>query len=457
MKAFDYAVLDDAGLHFLRAGHWLCVPTPEASHVGDLLQHALDHNLARIWITPGSALSTSLAASEDQMSQFIADAQAANWNLWAPNDQDFISGWRAGTAKVQLAIPERSRRWTAFQACHDSTVLYAAIKYLQEALNIPLVWGPGNVGLRLIQQVNDTRRRAAYIRPSGSDLGIFMRYARQYHHTDLLWSRPLTEDERRCTWLHRYDKNNAYVGAASSANLGAGEYVYQTKPTFDEKIPGLWHILLSGESRFNGRDLPHPTSGQADSWQHSVTVKLCMELGYQVKILEALLFPEYHQTLRPWYELIAETRQKLLTPGAYKNAQAQAVAYGAIKNIYTSSLGKLAETARAASQNPLYRPDWWCGVVALSRVRILTKIAELAAVGYRPVAVHTDALYFVSHEADPLAALPGLVTQEHGIGRFKHVDSFPLADIGIEHFSPRIATLEKRLRELGAQEVEVLG
>ena len=55
-----------------------------------------------------------------------------------------------------------------------------------------------------------------------------MRQARENHHTDLLWSRPLADAERDSTWLHRYDKNNAYVAAAtaaaSGANLGAGGY-----------------------------------------------------------------------------------------------------------------------------------------------------------------------------------------------------------------------------------------
>jgi hypothetical protein len=313
------------------------------------------------------------------------------------------------------------------------------------------------VGLNLIRQVNETPRRYGYLRLSERDLGVFVRYARLYHHTDLLWSRPLTDDERRCTWLHRYDKNNAYVAAAGGANLGAGEYVVENHPTFDAKVPGLWHVILKGESAFNGRDLPHPTGERADSWQYTATVHLAQQLGYQVTILEGVFFPEYHQTLRPWYELISKARQQLREPGAFKNAQAQTVAYNALKNVYTGSLGKLAEQARAEKQDRLYRPDWWFGIVTLNKALLLLKIAALARDGYRPVAAHTDALYFVSQEADPLQAIPGLVTAEQGIGKFKHVDSFRLADIGVDVFTSRLATLEKRLRELGAEELEESG
>ena len=81
------------------------------------------------------------------------------------------------------------------------------------------------------------------------------------------------------------------------------------------------------------------------------------------------------------------------------------------------------------------------------------KMRELAEAGYRPVAVHTDALYFVSQEAAPHLAVPGLLTEDQGIGKIKHVDSFRLDEIGVEHFTSRIATLEKRLRDLGAEEV----
>ena len=176
-----------------------------------------------------------------------------------------------------------------------------------------------------------------------------------------------------------------------------------------------------------------------------------------MQILEAVLFLEYHQTLPPWYEVLAHTRQRLLTPGVYKNTQAQAVAYGALKHIYTNSLGKLAEAARAEQQDPLYRPDWWLAIVTLSKARIFRKLAELAALGLPPVAVHTDALYVVSDEADPLAAVPSLVQEEQGIGLFKHVDSFRLADIGQTHFSPRLASLEQRLHDLGAQQGDPLG
>ncbi len=441
MKTLQHGVLDDAGLHFERAGRWQCVPVSVVQHAGELLQLAYDQQLARIWITPGSSCSSALVAGDEAINRFITGARVRHWHLWVPDDRDFFSGWQEGRPVVQVAIPERSQRWTAFQGCRDATTLYAAIKYLQEALNTPIEWGPGHVGLEVIKRVNATPRRALYLRRCESDVGIFMRYARTYHHTDLLWSRPLTKEERCCGWLHRYDKNNAYVGAASSVNLGAGEYQYQAYPRFDAKAPGLWHIILDGQSQFNGCDLPHPTGARKDSWQHTATVQLACDLGYQVTILEAVYFQEYHQTLRPWYELISQARQRLRTPGAFKHSQAQGVAYEALKNIYTSSLGKLAEQARAEKGDPLYRPDWWFGIVALSRARMFMKMAELARVGYRPVAVHTDALYFVSREADPVRAVPGLVTEEQGIGKFKHVDSFRLADVDLEAL-PRLSLLD---------------
>ncbi len=457
MNRFDFGVLDDAGLHFLRNERWLCVPTQGATHAGEVLALALEHELARIWLAPGCALSSSLVADEEQMKEFVEAGRYAGWDIWATRDFDFMSGRMRDKPEILLCIPARSTRWTALQECCDATILYAAIKYLQDVLNTPIEWSPGHVGLNLIKQVNETPRRSSYIRRSASDLGIFVRQARTYRDKDRFWSRPLADEERGCTWLHLYDKNNAYLGAASSANLGAGEYVSEAKPAFNPKVPGLWHILLEGESVFNGRDLPHPTAGEVDSWQHTPTVQLAQELGYRVTILEGVFFPEYHQTLRPWYDLIFQARKQLRTSGAFKNDQAQAVASMGLKNIYTGSLGKLAEKARAEKGDRFYRPDWWFGIVALSRAHIFAKIAELARLGYRPVAVHTDELFFVSQEADPLRAVPGLVTEEQGIGKFKHVDSFRLADVGPDAFTSRLSTLEKRLSNLGAEEVGELG
>lgn len=457
MNASEHAVLDDAGLHFVDQSQdqsrWSHCPPPHCQHAGDLLALATELRLARIWLTPGSALSRSLAESDEQARAFVDEARSAGWNLWTNDDHDFLSGWpNSGGAQAQLGIPERSNRWMALKSCADATTLYAAIQYLQELLGVAIAWGPGRVGIELIKQVN-TGRRAGYLRRCERALDLFVRYAREYHHTDLLWARPLDEREQQYAWLHRYDKNSAYIGAASGANLGAGEYVYQANPAFDPKAPGVWHIMLDGESIFNGRDLPHPTGGALDSWQHTPMVKVAMDAGYQVKILEAATFPEYHQTLRPWYEAINTARTRLRASGAFRHAQAQAVAYEALKNIYTSSLGNLAGRARAEKNDPMYRPDWWFAIVASTRASMFWKMRELAEAGYRPVAIHTDALYFVSQEADPHLAVPGLLTEDQGIGKFKHVDSFRLDEVGVEHFTPRIATLEKRLRDLGAEEV----
>ena len=457
MNASEHAVLDDAGLHFVdltqgqpRWAH--CSPPSQCRHAGDLLAMVMQLRLARIWLTPGSRLSRSLAESDQQAQSFVAEARSAGWDVWTNDDHDFLSGWPAsGGTQAQLGIPERSNRWIAFKTCTDATTLYAAIQYLQELLDVAIAWGPGHVGLELIKQVNRGARRAGYLRLCGKDLELFVRYAREYRHTPLLWARPLGEDEQHGIWLHRYDKNNAYVGAASSANLGAGEYVYQDNPQFDPKMPGVWHIILTGESIFNGRDLPHPTDGKIESWQHTQTVKVAMDAGYQVTILEAYTFPEYHQTLRPWYEAINTARTRLRAPGAFRHAQAQDVAYAALKNIYTSSLGNLAGRARAEKNDPMYRPDWWFGIVDIARAGMFWKMRQLAEMGYRPVAVHTDALYFVSQEADPRLAVPGLLTEDQGIGKFKHVDSFRLDEIGVEYFSSRMAPLQKRLIALGAE------
>ncbi len=462
MNPFHHAVLDDQGLHAIEVlqgqRRWVQRALPPCRHAGELLAVAPSRGVARLWLVPGSRLSQELAMSEARARAFVEEARSAGWNLWVTEDYDFVSGWpEAGGTQVQLGLPERSHRWTAFQGCADAPTLYGAIQYLEDVLEVPIAWGPGHVGLELIKQVNRGARRAPYLRLSTSDLGLFVRYAREYHHTDLLWARPIEEAERRCTWLHRYDKNSAYVGAASSVNLGAGEYIYQGKPAFDPTLPGLWHIVLGGESAFNGRDLPHPTGGRQDSWQQTAIVQVTQELGYQVTVLEAVTFPEYHQTLRPWYESINSARTRLRTPGTFRHAQAQAVAAEALKNIYTNSLGKLAEAARADKGDPLYRPDWWFAVVSLTKARMFWKMQDLVSAGYRPVAVHTDALYFVSQEADPALAVPGLLTEAQGIGKFKHVDSFPLADVGMEYFTARIASLEQRLRALGAQEVSVDG
>src|SRR5690242_13469249 len=64
MNQFSYGVLDDAGLHFLQNERWRCVPVRGAAHAGEVLALALEHQLARIRLTPGSALSDAFTADE---------------------------------------------------------------------------------------------------------------------------------------------------------------------------------------------------------------------------------------------------------------------------------------------------------------------------------------------------------------------------------------------------------
>ena len=137
MNRFDFGVLDDAGLHFLRNERWLRVPTRGATHAGEALALALEHELARIWLAPGSTLSASLMADEEQARKFVEAGRAAGWDIWATRDYDFMSGRLRDTPEVQLGIPARSTRWTALQECSDATILYAAITYLQGTLNTP--------------------------------------------------------------------------------------------------------------------------------------------------------------------------------------------------------------------------------------------------------------------------------------------------------------------------------
>ena len=136
MNASEHAVLDDAGLHFVDLSQgqprWLHRSSPECRHAGDLLELATQLQLARIWLTPGSALSRSLTESDQRAQAFVDEARSAGWNVWTNEDLDFLSGWpESRGARAQLGIPERSNRWMAFKTCTDATTLYAAIQYLQ--------------------------------------------------------------------------------------------------------------------------------------------------------------------------------------------------------------------------------------------------------------------------------------------------------------------------------------
>lgn len=244
---------------------------------------------------------------------------------------------------------------------------------------------PGVAGMAILREVT----RPEWLRQPQGDFTVF----RRHPAFDLRW-----DSGRPGPCI--YDKNAMYVGAASSAKLGVGIPEFVHAPALEDRA-GLWHIIVEGGL---GGDLVPLLVKMPDSWQYTPMVQALLTFGYQVRAVEAWLFPESHAVLRPFYERIRTLRDATVD---------QPEARGQIKRLYTVTFGILAHLIPDAKPGYLYRPDWFFTLVAEACARMHYQMRKVLEVeGVAPSAAHTDALFY----PHPVASLP----LGPGIGQFKY-------------------------------------
>jgi hypothetical protein len=146
------------------------------------------------------------------------------------------------------------------------------------------------------------------------------------------------------------------------------------------------------------------------------------QLGYEP--LEAYVWPEHGRHLRGWYEMLRDARLELLGGGAALQAVKQTCRMGLGR--LSSERRSLTRGAEALEDDPLFQPYWDWAAIAELRCRLQRRVAALKVV---PVAVHTDAIYFLSSRKDPdaLGEAFGLPMGD-GLGQFKAAGSCRASD-----------------------------
>jgi hypothetical protein len=232
-------------------------------------------------------------------------------------------------------------------------------------------------------------------------------------------------------YLHAYDKNSMYLGAIRGAVLGAGTpafYGPEEKPQPNLKLPGLWHCKIdTGASKYNGVDMPAALYRRQE-WLTTPLLKLCMDLGYSVQVIEGYQWTEYHRTLEDWGAFLWQVRSTIKDDTTnYPHERGRMLAYECVKRIATAGLGLLNADASAKYCPEWYRPDFWCTVVELAKERMIRNVMTIEQkYGLAPVACAVDCLYYISPEKDPYTAVPHMTDKADSLGGYKVKHSLPL-------------------------------
>lgn len=217
---------------------------------------------------------------------------------------------------------------------------------------------------------------------------------------------------------------------------GPGRGVAYGRARFDKRLPGAWHVDLSGiklDPRLPSPFTPHGGRPTGPAWYATPTVAYAQELGADVRPLEAWLRPESGPYLDPWYERLRDAylatmadlgvtkdlteEQFLEAMERHKQADpALAAVLSAIKATVKGGIGKLRERPQGARhragerwpalERPTWRPDIRAAVIAAARVNMHRKMARMAAAGHYPLAVLSDCVVYPSPGPSPLDLLP---------------------------------------------------
>ncbi|MFJ4428558.1 telomere-associated protein Tap [Streptomyces bobili] len=265
------------------------------------------------------------------------------------------------------------------------------------------------------------------------------------------WARPMTDDECTLRHLVGIDVNMAFAAGANGLAVGLGAPTHVKAPVFDAKLPGSWlvdlsHVDLSrvktGKDKWADLDaslLPSPftPSGerpQGPAWYATLTVAYAVELGYEVRPLEAYVRYDNGRYLDGWYQRLRDaflaTMADLgvhahLSPADflaamddYKSGDPElAIVVSAVKATVKGGLGKLRERPRGegwkpgqpwrALARPTWRPDIRAAVISRTRINLHRKIVKHAAfTGQYPVAVLSDCVVYAADGPSPLDFLP---------------------------------------------------
>ncbi|MFB6756073.1 transcriptional regulator [Streptomyces sp. NPDC056353] len=264
------------------------------------------------------------------------------------------------------------------------------------------------------------------------------------------WARPMTDDECTLRHLVGIDVNMAFAAGANGLNVGLGAPTRVKEPAFDRKLPGSWlvdlsHVDLSrvkaGKEwvELDGNLLPSPFTPKGDrpegpSWYATPTVAYAVELGYEVRPLEAYVRHENGRYLDGWYQRLRDAylatmadlgvvpdmppADFLRAMDGYKDRDPQlAVVASAVKATVKGGLGKLRERPRGegwkpgqpwrALSRPTWRPDIRAAVISRTRINLHRKIVKHAAfTGQYPVAVLSDCVVYAAGGESPLDFLP---------------------------------------------------
>lgn len=295
---------------------------------------------------------------------------------------------------------------------------------INQAVAAQLGFSPqhGYVGAakRLLMDCWYTKKKPAVVANTQDDLReVYAPDVRNHIPLDITWARSLSP-AMIGRWVHAYDKNSQHLSAEQSVYTGYGEpiHVYDgdDETCIKPALPGLYRVSWhTNGSRFDGRLYP-TIFDEGDQYATLDVVKFAIQQGYDVWIKEAWLFENHTRVFEDYARRLWNARQSLREVNPAAAHEVNEIAH--VTGCWVSSKAKkLPATSRRLD---MIHPNWWADIVGCARARLL---ANLLAYG-PAVCIRTDALYYVSSEADINQAIRHAKTGESITARSSECGGF---------------------------------
>lgn len=400
------------------------IPVETIASLEALCQLAVDEKLTHLWV---------LDAVEADDAYYRA--ATPTWDLWAnwtyppgrmlpPGRVNLLasaSGFRrtltGGQRRISIIFPKHAHmpwRWIKRATAREALL---TILYLERALDIPITASAPTAGIRLLEKMQHNGHHPEWLEIPNVDWDLLPFRFRDVA-LDLVAERPLLQEEYTASYLHKIDKNGAYLRACVAEMFGVGtpEHVETCLP--EEKRPGIWRCS------FDPVSIPGlPPVWDGGAWIVTPILQILRWTGHDVLVHEGYVWNESHGIFKRWAETLWDVRQGFrlgeYKKQTWKSAQVSAMAEDACKQIAVATIG-LTSYRGFESETFKFRPDWKAQIVGSVRATMFHNLLKLQREqGITPIITYIDAIYIVSDEPDIKKAAASLLNRPASLGGFK--------------------------------------
>lgn len=258
----------------------------------------------------------------------------------------------------------------------------------------------------------------------------------------LIWSRELGRWERGWGWVHTFDANSAYLGAAITAELPWSALHHTGPQMFDPAFPGYWHLQLDTATLEKLADparppvLPPGRVRDSCVWVTTPYARFLRDsLGDSLDVIDSWTaqpeqFPGMNRprpagsrVLRPWGEQMRNARAAVeaMPAGPFRD-----LLLTAVKRSYKDATGAMQRDVNGRGMR-VHRAIWGHTIIDSWRAQLYrTMIHVHSSAGIWPVGIKTDSLSYPDSGDDPrplareLAGARSARVGSTGLGGWKH-------------------------------------